>query len=341
MKTLKGVVIGAGYFSQFHYQAWNDIPDVEIVAACDLNTEKTQTIQQAYQIANFYTDYETMLVLEKPDFVDIITPPQNHLEICRRAADLGISIICQKPLAPSLSEAEELVNYTQKKSVFLMVHENFRFQPWYREIKKLLQKNMLGKLFQLHFRMRMGDGWSEDAYLARQPYFRDMSRLLIYETGIHFIDTFRFLAGEVSWVFAQLRKLNPQIKGEDQGIVYFHFQNQMTGIWDANRYNESNFENPRYTFGELLLEGEKGSLRLYADGRITIQFLGDKELEHIYFHENVGFAGNCVYFTQKHFVESILEGRESETSGKDYLKNLHIQEAIYQSSSQNKPIFLT
>ena len=104
-----------------------------------------------------------------------------------------------------------------------MVHENFRWQPWYRKIKSIQQAGSIGDFTHIYFRMRMGDGWSKNAYLDRQPFFRDYPRLLIYETGVHFVDTFRYLMGEILEVYANLRQLNPVIKGEDTGQVFFRF----------------------------------------------------------------------------------------------------------------------
>ena len=150
----------------------------------------------------------------------------------------------------------------------------------HREIKRLLDNDAIGELYTLNFRSRMGDGWGQDAYMGRQPYFRDYPKLLIYETGVHFIDTFRYHAGEVQRVYAILRKLNPVIKGEDSGWMMLEFNKGAKGLWDANRYNENNLPNPRYTFGEYLVEGSKGTIRLYSDGKITIQNLGKPELEH-------------------------------------------------------------
>ncbi len=339
MKTLKGVGIGAGYFSQFHYEAWQRLPQVNFVAICDHDLEKAKQTARQYGIAKTYTDYQTMFAKEKPDFVDIITPPPTHLAICKAAADAGIHIICQKPLAPSFDEASTLVKNVSNANVRMMVHENFRFQPWHREIKKLLNENAIGdKLHTLNFRMRTGDGWPKDAYLQRQPYFRTMPRLLIYETGVHFIDTFRFLGGEIDWVFARLRKLNPEIAGEDAGMVFFGFENEAEGLFDANRFNESNFKNPRYTFGEFLVEGNGGSIRLYSDGTLTVQPLGKPEKAHDYIHENKGFGGDCVYFTQQHFVENLLAGNPFETNGEDYLKTLAVQEATYQSAERQEVV---
>ena len=230
MAALKGVCIGAGYFSRFHYEAWSRIPEVEITALCDLDAARAADVAGAFRIPAVYTDVRALLDSERPDFVDIITPPSTHEAICQEAGARGVSIICQKPFAPTIEEAERIVALAATDGVRLMVHENFRFQPWHREIKKLLEEGVIGeKLHTLTFTSRMGDGWGPEAYLGRQPYFRTMPRLLVYETGVHFIDTFRFLAGEVRQVYAVLRRLNPVIAGEDCGLLVFTFESGAVG----------------------------------------------------------------------------------------------------------------
>ncbi|MBD3265387.1 gfo/Idh/MocA family oxidoreductase [bacterium] len=341
MGQFKGVCIGAGYFSHFQYEAWQRIPEVEITAMCNRNLERAKPIMEKYDVARHYTDYREMLDKEEPDFVDIITPPDTHLEMCKEAAGRGIHTICQKPLAPTFEEAMEIVRITDEAGIRFVVHENWRFQPWYREIKKLLDAGAIGNLHSLYFRSRMGDGWGEDAYLNRQPYFRDYPRLLVYENGVHFIDTYRYLAGEIGRVYARLRKLNPVIAGEDQGYVLFEFKNGNLGFWDANRYNESNQDNPRYTFGEFLVEGTGGAIRLYTNGNLTIQKLGEPETPHDYHHEDRGFAGDCCYAFQRDFVDRMIDGQAFETNGHDYLKTLTVQEAVYKSEGDKKPINLS
>jgi predicted dehydrogenase len=338
MKTLKGVCVGLGYFSQFHLEAWQRIENVEISAVCDMDIKKAELIANTYEIASFYSNVEEMLLAEKPDFIDIITPPETHHELCVLAIKHGVHIICQKPLAPTLSEAEAIAKTIQDSDIRMMVHENFRFQPWHREIKTLLDKKSIGeKLHAINLRMRMGDGWQEDAYMNRQPYFREMERLLMYETGIHFIDVFRFYSGDISNVYARLNRFNPNIKGEDFAWVQLDFANGVHGFIDANRYNESTSEDPRLTFGALLLEGNKGSIRLYEDGTITIQQLGKKETKHAYDFEQRNFAGDCVYFTQKHFVRQLVNGEPFETDVKTYLKNIAVLEKVYESSETGAP----
>jgi predicted dehydrogenase len=165
-----------------------------------------------------------------------------------------------------------------------------------------------------------------------------MPRLLVYETGVHFIDTFRFLAGEVARVYALLRTLNPAIAGEDCGLLIFEFASGAVGVWDANRYNETNCDDPRYTFGDFLVEGDGGSIRLSPDGTLTVQRLGEPERPHDYARERRGFSGDCVHATQRHFVERLLDGGPFETEGAAYLENLVVQEALYESARRRLPV---
>lgn len=340
MKKLKGVVVGAGYFSDFHYDAWSRISEVEIVALSDLDGTKASEMQEKYNIAKLYTDFEEMIRTEKPDFVDIVTPPATHFEIIKTISSYGIPMICQKPLAPTFAESEQILDLLNANNVPFMVHENFRFQPWHREIKKLLDANAIGKPHNFYFQTRMGDGHGEEAYLSRQPYFREYHRLLIYETGIHFIDTFRYLGGEISEVFARLKRLNPVINGEDTAQVQFTFENGAWGTWDANRYNEDVVPNKRYTFGTFLIEGSEGSIRLDLEGKIKIQKLGQEPQEHFYAPSKAGFSGDCCFATQEHFIKSLLEKSDFETRASDYIKSLKIQELVYQSAAENRPILV-
>lgn len=331
MSRLRGLVVGAGYFARFHIDAWRRIDDVEIVGVCDLDAQRAATAAEIAGGASVFTNAVEAIRSEALDFVDIVTPPDSHLELVEACVAARVAIICQKPLAPTFSEAEKIVAAANDAGVPLMVHENFRFQPWHREIKRLLEADTIGKLHSLNFRTRMGDGWASDAYLDRQPYFRTMPRLLIYETGVHFLDTFRFLAGEVQDISAVLRRLNPQIAGEDTALVTMQFESGAVGVWDAGRFNESSSENPRLTFGEFLVEGDRGTLRLDCDARLFVKKLGQPEQAHPYQWNDRGFSGDCVRATQQHFVDAMRTESPFETNGNDYLKTLRLVEAAYES----------
>jgi predicted dehydrogenase len=324
--------MGAGYFSRFHYEAWTRIPEVKIAAICDRTESKAREMMAAGGVDRYYWDWREMVEREKPDFADIITPPDTHEDMCRFLADRGVHIICQKPLAPTQEGSQQIVEHAEATGVRFMVHENFRWQPWYRKIRDLRDAGEIGAFTHLYFRTRTGDGWGENAYLDRQPFFRHYPRLLIYETGVHFVDTFRFLLGEVEEVYANLRRLNSVIRGEDTGQIFLRFEGGATAIWDANRYNETESPSPRYTFGELRIDGMQGHLTMDTESRMRVKRLGELGRDIDYPRENVNFGGDCVYSTQRHFVDSLLAGTEFESNGEDYLKTLRVVEAIYEAS---------
>lgn len=337
---MRGVALGAGYFAPYHYEAWTRIPEAEIVAMFNPTEDRAAPIMTRFGVPRYYADWKEMIEREAPDFVDIITPPDTHEEICRYAAERGVHIICQKPLAPTYEISRRIVDIARAAGVRFMVHENFRWQPWYREIKRIQTDGLIGDFTHLLFSMRMGDGWGDEAYLARQPFFRDYPRLLVYETGVHFIDTFRFLLGDVVSVFAQLRRLNHVITGEDAGQVLLTFASGATAIWDANRYNEVEAEFPRFTFGTLRIDATRGHLTMGTDSAIRIKPLGEAGSDVEYLRANVNFAGDCVYFLQRHFVDCMLSGREFESNGDDYLQTIEVVEAAYESARLNQVIRL-
>jgi predicted dehydrogenase len=189
-------------------------------------------------------------------------------------------------------------------------------------------------------RSRLGDGWGPDAYLGRQPYFRDYPRLLIYETGVHFIDVFRALLGEVTTVFARIARRNLIIKGEDASHIVFGFESGATAIWDASRYNESEANDPRYTFGELRLDAEGGHVELAADGTMRIKRLGEPAHAHAYAINSRGFGGDCVYTTLRHFVDCLKSGAPFATTAGDYVRVMQIMDACYASAESGQAIRL-
>ena len=329
---LRVAVIGTGYFARFQIEAWQRLAAAELVALCDRDSATLQTAAQQAPSAAGYSDAEHMLDDVKPDLVDIATPPDTHSALLQAAAKRGLNCICQKPLAATLAAAEKLVQYARQAGITLAVHENFRFMPWHQEMARLIAAGQLGRLHSIAMRLRPGDGQGRDAYLKRQPYFQTMERFLIHETAIHFIDTFRFLCGEVTGVFARLRRLNPAIQGEDAGYVIFEFDNGSTGLFDGNRLNDHVADDTRRTMGEMWLEGERGVLRLDGMGKLWFKPHGEAEIEHLYDWQDIGFAGDCVYRTQKHFVDHFIHDAPLHNSGENYLRNMVIEEAIYNSA---------
>jgi predicted dehydrogenase len=329
---LHGVVIGAGQFAPYHIDAWARLPNVRISAICDLDPNKADDLAQRYGVTARFTDWREMIDSQQPDFVDIVTPPDTHHAMCVYAAKHGAHVICQKPLAPTAAGAAQVVRDMAGMPVRFMVHENWRWQPWYRKVRELLAADAIGEPFSLAFRMRTGEGSGPNAYMDRDISFWHRTRLLLQEVGVHFADTFRFLLGEVETVYARIQRNNKTLNGEDAAVVVLGFVDGPTATLDASRYNENTAANPRLTFGTMRLDGSAGHLLLDNDGSITVHPLGGIPELVDYEISEEGFAGDCVYATQHHFVDALQANLPFENDGDDYLRSVAVVEAAYESA---------
>ena len=221
----------------------------------------------------------------------------------------------------------------------LVIHENFRFAPWFREMRRCIDTGFFGRVHSVAFRLRPGDGQGVEAYLDRQPYFQKMPEFLVRETAVHFIDTYRFLMGEVRAVTARLRRLNPVIAGEDAGVLIFEYDDDRTGLFDGNRLNGHPASNLRRTMGEMWLEGERGVMRLDGEARLWWQPHGGAEARHAYDDgAGRGAFGGASTALQAHVLAHLRHGAPLENGARDYLANLHVQAAAYHSHATGRRV---
>jgi D-apiose dehydrogenase len=166
-----------------------------------------------------------------------------------------------------------------------------------------------------------------------------MPEFLVRETAVHFIDTFRYLMGEVRAVSARLRRLNPVIAGEDAGVLIFEFDDECTGLFDGNRLNGHPASNLRRTMGELWLEGERGVMRLDGQARLWwLPHLG-AETPHPYDDgAQRGAFGGASTDLQAHVLAHLRHGTALENGARDYLVNLHVQAALYHSHASGRRV---
>ncbi|MEL6701227.1 MAG: Gfo/Idh/MocA family oxidoreductase, partial [Pseudomonadota bacterium] len=268
------------------------------------------------------------------DIIDLIVPPPAQPELLDIAlAAQPRAIICQKPFGPSIEVAKQMCARAEAAGIPLIVHENFRFQPWYRRAKAEIAAGTLGDLHQVTFRLRTGDGQGPGAYLDRQPYFQTMPRLLIHETAVHWVDTFRYLMGPIRAVQADLRRMNPAIAGEDAGYVIFHFDDGRRALFDGNRHLDHAADNHRLTLGEAMIEGTNGTLTLDGQGALSRRAFGTQEAEVILSAQAYdGFAGDCVHALQRHVIDALAGRAPFENLASDYMVVRRVEAAIYEAA---------
>jgi predicted dehydrogenase len=326
--TLKGAIIGCGWFAENHRQAWLRIPGVEIVAAADLCLDRAQKFA-----SRAYNSAEQMFDCEQLDFVDIATHAASHFHMVSLACQRRIPIICQKPIAPDWAGAIKIVNAAEEAGVRLMIHENWRWQPWYRLAHEMIRKGDIGTPIGYGFRFRERDGLGDEPYTT-QAYFRQEPRLIIQVTLVHHIDTSRFLFGEIDSVFAETSRRNPRIAAEDQAIVVLTHESGTHGWVDGHRFLDLIPDGP--AMGDAFFEGELGVISILATG--------DVYRNNVLVWKNdvtVGRLGDSVRATQAHFISCLKDGSPFESAGRSYLRTFAAVQAAYRSAAEGRRVSLT
>jgi len=331
---LRGLFCGAGHFAKIQLDAWRAVPDARIVALYNRTLERAHVMQAEFGIEAISENMDALLDTARPDFVDICTAVETHLPLARAAAARGLPVLCQKPLTPRIADSEELVAACAAGKSRLMANENWRWQGWYRELRRLIDAGVIGAPCHARFVQRPGDGWGEEPY-PLQPFFREMERFLILEVGGHYLDTMSFLLGPIVSLHATLRRRNPRIRGEDAALITLEFAGGVTAVFDADRTACTEKVRPPVN-GHAFIEGEHGNLRLDEEGAIFIQRRGAPEERHVY-ELPPGYRGGSAIAAQRHFIECLRTGSPFETDGRDYLTVERAVDACYRSARRRTP----
>ncbi len=334
---LRGLFCGAGHFARIQLEAWRSVPGARIVALHNRTLERAKPLQAEFGLEVVGDDVGALLDRVRPDFVDICTAVESHRALARAAAVRGVPVLCQKPLAPDPVEAEALVRDCEQAGVRLMANDNWRWQGWYREVKRLLGAGAIGAPRHARFVLRPGDGWGVEPY-PLQPFFRGMRRFVLLETGGHYLDTMRFLLGELAAVYCVTRRRNPRIAGEDAALVTVEVAGGVTALLDADRTAATTRVRPPVN-GDVTIEGEGGTLRLEEDGAIFVLARGGGERRHEYAIPP-GYRGGGAVAAQAHFVAALRTGTPFETEGHSYLAIERAVDACYRSAATGAAVRL-
>jgi D-apiose dehydrogenase len=336
---LRGALIGCGFFAINHLHGWNDAKGAEIVALCDSSPERLKNVGDQFGIAARYLNAADMLAHETLDFVDVATTASSHRTLVELVAAHKLAVICQKPLAPTLQDAKAIVESCAKANVPLMVHENFRWQSAIQRIKNIVESGDIGPVFWGRISFR-----SAYDVFAGQPYLAEGKRFIVEDLGIHALDVARFLMGDVKNVSARIKRVNPNIKGEDVATILLDHGNGVASVVDCSYATKLETE----AFPETLIEldGSKGTLRLGQGYKLTITNATTTR------HENVSppllpWASKpwhniqeSVALIEQHWVHCLAKGIEPQTSGRDNLKTFAVVEAVYQSATSLQTVHL-
>jgi len=311
--------------TRHHLIAWSRLSEVEVVAIYNRNLEKALDRAKEFRIPKAYSNLPEMFEKEKPDAPDIAVATEAHREFARMAAEHGVAILCQKPMAPTLKEAEEMVAEIGEKVRF-MVHENWRFRPQYRQAAKWIAEGKTGPIREFRLSTRSSGLVTKTekgipVALERQPFFAHLPHFIILELLIHHLDTARFLVGEMDVISTQTLRISPDVIGEDVAHISLKAKNGAIGMVSGN-LSATGF--PPLPQDRLELIGERSSI-IFDGG--TLSLIGEKsESIHFNFEEAYQRSYNNAI---AHFVEALRTAQPFETDRLDNLKTLRLVDDAY------------
>lgn len=322
--TLRVGLIGAGDISQYHLAAWRKLAYVAVVAVCDVDAARARARAEAFAVPAVYTDARAMFAAEKLDAVDIATWRETHVELVRLAAGHGVHVLCQKPLAPTLAEAESISAEVAGR-IRLMVHENRRFAPHFRAIRRWIDEGRVGPVRQCVATMHRS-GFLKDAKgrrpaVERAPFMAREPRLMIAETLIHQLDVLRFLLGDMKMVAARTLHTEPDMPGETLATLLMETRSGapvvVAGSFVAPGFGTAVSDRIEIigTDASVILDGDGIELRGATNERIAVNYAAAYQA--------------CFDAGIAHFVECLRTNAPFETSPEDNLRTLKLVEDAY------------
>jgi predicted dehydrogenase len=338
-------MIGAGHISGQHVPAWRASPDADLVAICDLDraraeNRRAQLLQLGGPDVTLYSDVATMLREVRPDCVDLVTRPETHLGLIESAAGTGVHVLCQKPLAASLAEARSMIEVCRQGRVRFMVTEMWRYLPWYRDVKRLLDAGAIGPAHYLRIIGPREVMRRQRPVQDQQPYFADMPRLIIYEMFVHWIDCARFLLGEIESVYTRAGRVNPAIVGEDWAVLLCGHVGGATSLVESSWATPTDTPSIRRE-GDVLIEGAAGALH-FDPTTLELRLIRPVDVKVVARYDSLDRAfqqafDDCI----GHFSHAVRFGEPFESPVEDNLKTLAATLVAYDSLERRATIALS
>ncbi len=258
MPELRFAILGTGFWARYQLAAWLELKGPRCVALYNRTPAKAEQLAREFGVPSVYREADELLKNEHPDFVDIITDARTHRHFVEIAAKYKIPAICQKPLAPTLEDAQSMLANCRKAGVPLFVHENWRWQTPVRELKHVLDSGALGRIF----RARVTYSNSFPVY-DEQPFLKELEQFILTDMGTHLLDTTRMLFGEARTLYCRTTRVRPDIRGEDVATVLLGMESGATVTCEMSY--ASRVEHDRFPETFVFVEGEHGSAELGPD----------------------------------------------------------------------------
>ena len=331
MQRVRVAVIGAGFMGERHARIFAGLPDVELLAVCDVREAAARELG-ARTGAQAYTDYRALLRRDDLDAVSVCTPDALHRNPCELALRGGRHVLVEKPIATTVADAEAIVAAASSAGVVLLVGHCLRFDARYDQARQAIERGELGAVQTIYTR-RANTVAAQDRLAGRCP--------LPLFLGVHDYDVMRWLTGsEVERVTAESKWGLLREQGfpvEDANCALLRFASGALGMAELNWILPRGF--PASGDHRLDVVGSEGSLSIATletglrrvDGHRAVQ------VDTASAPSVQGHPGGMFYFELRHFIDCVRGRATPAVTPHDAVMALRIALAVERAAATGTP----
>ena len=308
-----------------HAAAYAQTQGATVVAVCDVTAAMVERFQKQYGArwpeAKGYSDYRKMFAEAKLDMVSICTPDHLHADMVVAACESGVrGIVCEKPLATTIADAERMIAAVEKHGVKMSVEHTRRFIYDYHEAREQVRKGRIGKLHRIVSTL-------------------NGERAMLFRNGTHAIDLICFFAeSDPAWVSGVLDEefegYGPRYAGDggrspasDPGALgIIHFQNGVRALYQGSQHTVSHLEIDLIgNIGRLHVGASNSKFEIYLPGPDGASDLFHKDLPRMH------TTHNAIHAAIEEMVLLLDTGGESVSPPREALRSVQIMLGLLQS----------
>ena len=325
-------VIGCGMIARkAHLPAYRSLEDVNIIGVSDLEERQAKSCAKKFGVSKWFTDYHQLLK-EDLDLVSICTPIFTHAQITKDAAEAGVNVLVEKPMATSIQEADEMIDACRRSGVQLCLMHNYRFVPCLVDAKKRIDDGRIGRIVSMQATRYelLPMSWSHSSWF----YYKWG---LLEDIGIHVIDVINMLCdSEVEDVRVIARDITNNMECFNHILTIMQFKNKATASLDLSWVSGC-------VESSLKIQGTGGMLNIDIRNNHIQEIHGySTPLEDLKSNtkksfrtmraalDKTYFKGTLLYHRKiiEDFISSITNRTEPPVSGEEGRKAIAVMDAI-------------
>lgn len=335
--VLRFGLIGCGRISKVHTSVISNLSGAKLEAVCDIVKERAVEVANKFK-CKVFTDYKEMINSDEIDVIDICSPTHLHSQMVIDAAKAGKHVITEKPMALSITDADNMIQECKKNNVKLFVVKQNRYNPPIVKLKEAIEEGRFGKIFYGNTTVL----WHRDqSYYDDQEWFGEWEKGggVFINQASHNIDILQWLMGEVDSVYAKIDTMTHKINAEDLGMAILRFK---SGAWATIQTTTCVF--PKNLEGSVSIFGERASAKVggIQMNEMQIWEFDDYRSEDGLYHRYSTTPPNIYGFGHIKYMEDVIKTLNGEkqpfVDGAEGMMSLELILAMYKSALTGKEV---